>query len=783
MSTPPPPSVTTLSPPSGSTAGGTQVTIYGSNFTGASAVRFGSAQTNVVTVTETYVTANAPQAPAGTVDVQVNGPAGWSAKVSTAQFTYLAPKVTGVSPNNGPVAGGTLVTVSGKRLSGATAVQFGGVQATVVSATDDEVTAHSPSVAAGGIVPIEVVLSTGPTAPAPGVTFQYLAPTVSKIKPTAGSMEGGTEVTIIGTQLGNVTAVQFGGVGAPGVVTVVSDGEIKVKSPAVTSPQTVGVQVNLPTGLVPASASAAPQFTYSPPGPPKNAQFVIVNKTTVPDELVFVKFLGAEINANETEQSYGSYLPLNAGAQTADKSYSLAEMTGITGIGALPNQVPTFGINDYSGGRIYFSLVKPLQTTTIPAAQTPGGGDFNTVYGYVEPSVFPNRAAGNTNLDTSYVDFVGLPISIAIKNSADGSLAHPPANNPLLTPSGSVLFDVLTRDTNVPSATRIAASGSGTTPSKTVSIGGTARILSPSLYQSSLIAGAQPYHGWTGPGELIATMRASGTILNVGSYVTTDSAATVPSGTLFGFSGSTATSPISTAWVAAQSYSLTAEAVADLNPKGTNPRISQLAGKAGIHLKGSADSVGKFDVYLTDTDLNDRKGVYGANPPYVVDWTGQSGGAQAYSLTEIANDLSGRVVGDLLAGFNFGWATCATTVAAQASASGTEANLANSVFATGSGALADTPIGALSTGQFFYLLSLQPNTVDVAKWFGQSIQLNNAEFYNNYSSDFQSLTNCYNMAFTDRLQGPSDPDMFFTPGNETYVEITLLPGAYTVSSS
>jgi hypothetical protein len=100
------------------------------------------------------------------------------------------------------------------------------------------------------------------------------------------------------------------------------------------------------------------------------------------------------------------------------------------------------------------------------------------------------------------------------------------------------------------------------------------------------------------------------------------------------------------------------------------------------------------------------------------------------------------------------------------------------VFDVASGSLAQQQIGQLGTGQLFHLLSLQPDTGALAQWFGASIQPGQPTFHNSYASDFQSLTKAYNMAFIDRLQGPSDPDMFFTPGPNVYVEITLLPGAY-----
>jgi hypothetical protein len=512
---------------------------------------------------------------------------------------------------------------------------------------------------------------------------------------------------------------------------------------------------------------------------PTNALFVVVNQTTVPDDLVFIKFLGAQINATATAQTFGDNQPLATGDETPSRSYSLAQMAAtVPAAPTFDDPMPIFQINDYSGGRIYFSLGVPLNSTTIPAAQNPSDLDFATVYGFVEPSVFPDSSLGQTNIDASYVDFVGIPITIAIKNRADGSLVTSIPNNPLSSPAGSTMFDALTQDPQVPSFAQVSAKTSATSSAgASVKVGGTARILSPSLFDPSLISGATGYHDWT---SLIGDLTSSDAGLSVASY-------TVPSGdplggVLFGFGGGGA-SNIGSMWTERQNYSLTATAMSDLNPGGANARIPQLAGVAGIKMSGLADAVGDFDVYLTGADLNAQTGIYGANPPYVIDWLGDPSGPTAYPEAQIMNDLGGRIVGDLLAGFNFGWAANSVVVSAHATATGTSANLAGTVFDVSSGSLANATIGRLTTGQLFYLLSLQPTTADLAEWFGAQIQPEQPTFYNNYASDFQSLTNAYNMAFTDRLQGNSNPDMFFSPSDTTYVEITLLPGAYLVDIS
>ncbi len=122
------PTVTNVSPSSGPTAGGTVVTITGTNFTGATGVKFGTvAGTGVVVNSATSITVTSPAEAAATVDVTVTAAGGTSAVNAPAdQFTYVsAPTVTNVSPSSGPTAGGTVVTITGTNFTGATGVKFG----------------------------------------------------------------------------------------------------------------------------------------------------------------------------------------------------------------------------------------------------------------------------------------------------------------------------------------------------------------------------------------------------------------------------------------------------------------------------------------------------------------------------------------------------------------------------------------------------------------------------------------------------------------------------------
>lgn len=90
----PPPDLASMFPTSGPTAGGTSVTISGHDFTGATAVKFGSTPASSFTVdSDTKITATSPSSAAGTVDVTVTTPAGQTPAVPASNFTFVAPPV------------------------------------------------------------------------------------------------------------------------------------------------------------------------------------------------------------------------------------------------------------------------------------------------------------------------------------------------------------------------------------------------------------------------------------------------------------------------------------------------------------------------------------------------------------------------------------------------------------------------------------------------------------------------------------------------------------------
>ena len=151
----PPPQVTKLSPKTGTVAGGTAVTITGANFTGVTEVKFGSMQASSYTVTSSSsITATTPTESAAAVQVSVTTEFGTSGATSSDVYKF-APVISSLTPNGGPTAGGTSVTVRGVGFvpgTTGTKFKFGTAAGKSVScASGSECTVVAPAHEAGTI--------------------------------------------------------------------------------------------------------------------------------------------------------------------------------------------------------------------------------------------------------------------------------------------------------------------------------------------------------------------------------------------------------------------------------------------------------------------------------------------------------------------------------------------------------------------------------------------------------------------------------------------------------
>lgn len=197
------PTVTSFNPMSGGT--GTVVAITGTNFSGATQVRFGAASASSYTVNSS-TSISAIVGTGSTGNVFVTTPGGTANSINQF-FTFIpAPGITSFVPATATT--GVTVTITGTNFTGATVVSFEGIPAstfTVVNSTT--ITAIVGAGATGNVS----VTTPGGTATKSGFIF-ITAPTITSFTP-ANAASGAT-ITIIGTNFTGATAVNFGGVAA-----------------------------------------------------------------------------------------------------------------------------------------------------------------------------------------------------------------------------------------------------------------------------------------------------------------------------------------------------------------------------------------------------------------------------------------------------------------------------------------------------------------------------------------------------------------------------------------
>ena len=217
------PAVTAVTPVAGPLSGGTTVVITGANFSGVTALRFGSSPaTSYSLISSSSISAVSPAAPAGTVDIVVVGTGGTSAVGNADHFTYAPrPAVSSVTPASGPASGGTPVTITGSGFTGATIVRFGSVSAPSFTVNGaGSITALSPQHAEGSVdVTVTAPGGTSAIASSDPYTFTPASPDFSlAVGPSSQSVVAGTAAVFtvsLGAQNGDTSPVTLSVSGAP----------------------------------------------------------------------------------------------------------------------------------------------------------------------------------------------------------------------------------------------------------------------------------------------------------------------------------------------------------------------------------------------------------------------------------------------------------------------------------------------------------------------------------------------------------------------------------------
>jgi hypothetical protein len=218
------PRVTTVSPASGSTEGGTRVTIFGDGFQAPVQVFFGAAEAQVVTVNFDQIIVMSPNArdTAPAANVPVTGPVDVriinvnSATTITAPgiFRYIpGMQITAAGPTSGSAFGGTFVTIDGTGFNDPIAVTVGGIAAQPIRVSGTQLLVKTsptpiPCSPPTGVISVTNI-NDGTSATGPSFTYTAEKPLITSVNP----------VTV---QAGHTTTIRVvnPGVGADGTGTV-----------------------------------------------------------------------------------------------------------------------------------------------------------------------------------------------------------------------------------------------------------------------------------------------------------------------------------------------------------------------------------------------------------------------------------------------------------------------------------------------------------------------------------------------------------------------------------
>uniref|UniRef100_A0A669F3N2 Plexin-A1 n=1 Tax=Oreochromis niloticus TaxID=8128 RepID=A0A669F3N2_ORENI len=213
------PKITKLFPETGPRQGGTRVTIWGENL----GLQFRDIQTGVklgkvpcVPVEDEYVSAErivcllndatGYRVQEAQVEVCVRDCVNDYRALSPRPFTFVTPFFTRIQPSQGPISGGTRVTIEGSYLNAGSyvSVSIGPLPCQFKKRNAREIVCVTPAGLASGSAPVLVDIDDAELRN-PEVKFNYTEdPTVLKIEPDWSIASGGTLLTVSGTNLATI---------------------------------------------------------------------------------------------------------------------------------------------------------------------------------------------------------------------------------------------------------------------------------------------------------------------------------------------------------------------------------------------------------------------------------------------------------------------------------------------------------------------------------------------------------------------------------------------------
>ena len=290
------PTPTTASPASGPIDGGTRVTIFGSGFQSPVQVFFGAAEATVIKTTFDQIIAISPTArtagvTTGAVGIRIINLTSAKEATLASGFNYAEKMhITAVGPTQGPITGGTRVTIDGNGFdTGGVAVTIGGVAAQPVFVSGTRLIAITGAPTINGCSnipgPTSVVnINNGDSDTGPTFTFILDKPFILSVTTTATPFPGTnafvTVANALGTPritIGGQTATISGSTTNPDgsvIYTIVIPANVKLDTLACTgvaganAPQPTSFDVVYTSLLTSCTDTATKALTVSPPNTP-----------------------------------------------------------------------------------------------------------------------------------------------------------------------------------------------------------------------------------------------------------------------------------------------------------------------------------------------------------------------------------------------------------------------------------------------------------------------------------------------------------------------------------
>ena len=256
------PSIASLSPSGGKSAGGYNVTVAGGNFSvfpAQTIVLVSGVKATVLSQNDTALVIVMPPFTNSLVvyiTVQVSG----QTSPSSPEFTYQGASVSLVQPASATTAGAVLMRISGSNFGSSGYVLFGSTQAALTGAGYSDTYIECLLPAGMGAAPVTVTVGGVPSLP---WAWSYIAPNLTQpVSPVTSPTSGLVLLTLTGTNFGTAGAVTIG----PYTCSTSVPGSSYTQTQIVCQiPPGQGANLTLNVNVAGQTLLAPPQYSYLPP--------------------------------------------------------------------------------------------------------------------------------------------------------------------------------------------------------------------------------------------------------------------------------------------------------------------------------------------------------------------------------------------------------------------------------------------------------------------------------------------------------------------------------------